>query len=71
MGSKNQVYMDIKDHVKEEVVDIGLEKLTEDIEVDVVDGVVNITMPEPLFLLLSSIIKKLNINLVNVEEIQR
>jgi len=71
MSSKNQVYMSVKEHVKEEAVEMSMEKLTEDMDIDIVDGVVNITMPEPLFILLSSIIKKLNINLVNVEENQR
>jgi hypothetical protein len=71
MSNKNQVYMNIKEHAKEEVVDMGIEKLTEDIEIDMVDGVVNIAMPEPLFILLSSFIKKLNINLLNVNEIQK
>jgi len=61
----------VKEQIQEETLELGLEKLTEDVSIEMVDGIVNITMPEPLFLLFKSLFKKLNINLLNESEQQR
>lgn len=69
----NSLKNDITDHIKEQPLDMATDKMMDGVDIDILDGVVNITMPEPMFLLMKELISKLNINLVNenTQEISR
>lgn len=61
----NSLKNDITDHIKEQPLDMAMDKMMDGVDIDILDGVVNITMPEPMFLLMKELISKLNINLLN------
>lgn len=69
----NSLKNDITDHIKEQPLDMATDKMMDGVDIDILDGVVNITMPEPMFLLMKELISKLNINLLNenTQEISR
>lgn len=69
--SQKLVTKQAKEESQDQAAELALEEWAEDISIDIVDGIVNVTMPEPVFMLIKSLISKLNINIINEEELKK
>jgi len=50
---------EFKEQIKEQPLEFALDELTKDIEINIVDGMVQINMPEPLLQIVLTVFKKL------------
>jgi len=71
----NTLKKELKAEIKEQPFDIAIEKLTDQIDISVTGGVAHISMPEPLLMVATMMLKKielLNNNNLNLDRgIQR
>lgn len=70
-SSSNNLQKEVKKELQNQPQELALEELMDEINIEIVDGIVNLSVPEPVFMLLQTVIKKLNINLLNESEIER
>ncbi len=50
---------EFKEQIKEQPLEFALDELTKDIEINIVDGMAQINMPEPLLQIVLTLFKKL------------
>lgn len=65
---KNQ---DLKKDLKKELKSQAKDELKENISVEIIDGIANITMPEPTLQMITTALKQLDINLFDDKGITR
>jgi len=66
---KNQnLKKELKSQAKEQPLEFVIDELKENISIEIIDGIANITMPEPTLQMLTTALKQLDINLFEIDK---